>query len=467
MNSRRLLTGLITASLFVAATSAAWDDFMVITTDYATYGGATIVDRYDPWLADIDAATVSSDAVGRWHDGLYYLVNRGAANIQVLDPAQGMATVLQFSVGVGRNPQDIAFAPDGTAYVSCYDEAIFLQVDVAAGVVLDSWSTAAFADADGLPETSWMQAVGGLIYLTCQRLDRDNWWNPAGGSRLVVFDTNSGYWLDVISGTPEIDGIMLVGQNPSAMPQMSSDGRGLLVATTGYWATADAGIETIDLATQQTGGFQVTEQDLGGEVLCFVVLDDDHGWCVVSDSAFLTRLKTFDPSGGAVTTVAAAAGYDYVDVAWDGADQIYLCDRTIGAAGVRVFDAWTALELTTAPIPVGRPPFMSVLPLECGASAIGNPASACVALRTPWPNPANPRTCFSFTARPGERVRIDVCDLRGRRLRSIDARAGGDGEGAYVFDGLDRAGRPLASGSYRAVVHGGGGSASRSFTLVR
>ena len=260
---------------------------------------------------------------------------------------------------------------------------------------------------------------------------------------------------------------MLAGQNPSAMPQMSPDGRGLFVATTGYWAVADAGIETIDLVTMQTGGFQVSEQDLGGEVISFVILDGEHGWCVVSDSSFRTRLKTFDPSGGAVTTVAASADYDYVDVAWDGADQIYLCDRTVGAAGVRVFDAWTALESTSAPVAVGRPPFMSVLPVESGATAVGNPAPAHLALNAPWPNPANPHTSFSFTAHPGEQVRIDVCDLRGRRLRSVAASAGADGEGVYVFDGLDRTGRSLASGSYRAVVHGGGATASRSFTLVR
>ncbi|MBU0742888.1 hypothetical protein KJ554_11125, partial [bacterium] len=84
-----------------------------------------------------------------------------------------------------------------------------------------------------------------------------------------------------------------------------------------------------------------------------------------------------------------------------------------------------------------------------------------------WPNPANPRASFSFTAFPGERVRMDVCDLRGRRLRSLAASADADGEGAHVFDGLDRAGRPLPSGSYLVVIRGSGGEASRSFTLVR
>ena len=465
---RKTSTWLIPAIVAVcgawAGAAGAWDEFLVLTTDYATYGGATIVERYADWDAQVDAATISSDAIGRWHDGLYYVVNRGAANIQVLDPAQGLATIRQFSVGVGRNPQDIAFAPDGTAYVSCYDEAVLLQVDTVAGTVTDTWSTAAFADADGLPETAWMQAVGGLLYITCQRLDQNNWWHPAGGSCLLVFDMFAGDWLDTDPGTPEVDGIPLVGQNPSAKPQMTPDGRGLLVASTGYWLTPDAGLERIDLVSKQSAGWEITEQALDGEILSFTVLDETRGWCVVSDAAFVTHLKTFVPGGGPVTTVVSSSGYDLVDVAWDGDGLIYLCDRSTGAAGLRVFDAWTGAELTTAPIPVGRPPFMSVLPIDCGATAVGAPAPAPAVLRAPWPNPANPRTRFVFSARPGARVRLDVCDLRGRILRTGHATAGADGEGVHLFDGLDARGRPLASGTYRAVIDG---AASRTFTLVR
>ncbi len=452
---RRILVAAAALCGLLPGTAGAWDELLVLTTDYATYGGATVVERRADWEAEIDAATVTSDAVARWHDGLYYVVNRGAASIQVLDPAQGLAELRQFSVGVGRTPHDIAFAPDGTAYVSCYDEAVFLRVDTVAGAVTGNWSTAAFADADGLPETSWMQAVGNLIYVTCQRLDRNDWWNPAGGSRLLVFDTVAGDWLDPV---------MLTGQNPYAQPHMTPDGRGLHVATTGFWLTPDAGLERVDLVTGQSGAYVATEQELGGEILSFVVAGPAHGWCVVSDAAFVTHLKTFVPGGGAVTTIASAGGYDYVDVSWDGEDLVYLCDRSVGASGLRVFDAWTGVELTPAPVAVGRPPFMCVPPEECGATAVGTSPPPPAVLRAPWPNPANPRTRLAFAAAPGARVRLDVCDLRGRVLRTARATAGADGEGVYLFDGLDARGRPLASGTYRAVIDG---AASRAFTLVR
>jgi DNA-binding beta-propeller fold protein YncE len=457
---------ILVLALFLAPVSAtAWDDFLVLTTDYETYGGATVVECANPWTADIDVATLTSDAVGRWHEGLYYVVNRGAANIQIIDPTQGYATLRQFSVGVGRNPQDIAFAPDGTAYVSCYDEAVLLQIDTEAGVVLDTWSTAPFADADGLPETAWMQSVGGLLYITCQRLDRNTWWNPAGGSRLLVFDMIAGDWYDTDPGTPEIDGVLLTGQNPSARMQVSSDGSELLVATTGHWVTQDGGFEGVDLVTLQSSGFRVTDQEAGGDIIAFAVVDEDHGWCIVSDSGFDTQFMTFDPGGGTATLIVPSSAYVFADLSWDGGDQIYLCDRTEGAAGLRVFDAWTSVELTASPIAVGRPPFMCVLPEPSGATSVETPAP--LALRAPWPNPANPRTSFAFTAAAGERVRVEVCDLRGRRLRTTHVDTGADGAGLFVFDGLDDRGRPLASGAYRALITGTGGGASRGFALVR
>ena len=63
----------------------------------------------------------------RWHDGLLYVVNRfGQDNVQVLNPAQGFATVQQFSTGAGSNPHDIAFASPVKAYVTRYELADLL-----------------------------------------------------------------------------------------------------------------------------------------------------------------------------------------------------------------------------------------------------------------------------------------------------------------------------------------------------
>ena len=117
-------------------------------------------DPNDPWTVSGDLAVIPGDPAGRFHDGRVYVVGRGGANLlQVYDPAAGFALVREFSLGAGRNPQDIAFDSAGEAYVSCYDEAVLLRVDVDQRVpILDTYDTSIFADADGLPETAWMIA---------------------------------------------------------------------------------------------------------------------------------------------------------------------------------------------------------------------------------------------------------------------------------------------------------------------
>ena len=82
----------------------------VFTTDFGT---GSIADAHfgPPRTVASNVASVWSDAVLRYYNGLLYVVNRsGADNIQVLDPANGFVTVKQFSVGNGANPHDIMFA---------------------------------------------------------------------------------------------------------------------------------------------------------------------------------------------------------------------------------------------------------------------------------------------------------------------------------------------------------------------
>ena len=121
----------------------------VLTTDYSTFGRVRSFALDDPWTVSGDRATIPGDAVGRYHEGKVYVVGRKGANlIQIYDPDAGFALVREFSIGAGHNPQDIAFDAVGEAYVSCYDEAVLLRVDVEGGTVLDAFDTSLFADAE-------------------------------------------------------------------------------------------------------------------------------------------------------------------------------------------------------------------------------------------------------------------------------------------------------------------------------
>ena len=139
---------------------------------------------------------------------------------------------------------------------------------------------------------------------------------------------------------------------------------------------------------------------------------------------------------------------------------MFVADRALGAAGVRVFDAESGVELTTAPISTGLPPALFVLP-EPGAVPVVDLPVAGLVLSPPWPNPANPRSTVAFRAPAGAAVDLRLIDLRGRLVRRVRLVADGDGHGRWDFDGRDRAGRPVASGTYRCVLEGAGAPSRR------
>jgi hypothetical protein len=71
----------------------------------------------------------------------------------------------------------------------------------------------------------------------------------------------------------------------------------------------------------------------------------------------------------------------------------------------------------------------------------------------PFPNPFRAAFRIPYSAPAGTRLTLEVHDVRGAVVRRMEASSAGQGE--LVFDGRDRAGRPLASGVYWVRVAGG------------
>jgi aminopeptidase N len=70
------------------------------------------------------------------------------------------------------------------------------------------------------------------------------------------------------------------------------------------------------------------------------------------------------------------------------------------------------------------------------------------------PNPFNPRTTLRFSLAEPATVRLRVFDLRGRELRVIDCGALQPGQHERIWDGTDREGRSVASGTYLVRMEG-------------
>ena len=453
----RLILGLI--FLTFAGSAAALDAAWVLTTDYSTFGRLRGVAPGAPWTVTGDLATTPGDAVGRHHDGKIYVVGRAGSNIlQVYAPDGSLER--EFSLGAGRNPQDIAFDTTGEAYVSCYDTAELLRVDVANESVVSVYSTAPWADSDGLPETAWMTAVDDVLYVTAQKLDRDNWYSPTGPGLLLVFDMATESFA-----TP----VTLVGADPYTQVEQVRFGGvvQLRVGCAGFFGVNDGGIEAIDPATGLSLGYVVTEAELGGDVTAFASTAPGAIHAVISDAAFLTHLVHRDTNLAQTFPVASAGGYHFADLAWDGEGLLFLCDRNPAAPGLRIFDSLTDTELTGGPVGTGLPPFMMVLPAATAAPAPLPTRLGGLEVGAPFPNPCNPLADIKLDGQPGAVVRLSVCDLRGRRLRSETVRLDDGGQRTWTFRGQDDAGRSLPAGVYRVIAQSETGFAARTVTLVK
>jgi FlgD Ig-like domain len=66
----------------------------------------------------------------------------------------------------------------------------------------------------------------------------------------------------------------------------------------------------------------------------------------------------------------------------------------------------------------------------------------------PSPNPFNPRTTVAFFVQTPGRVTIDVYDLRGRRVKSLQRGNVSAGAHEVVWTGVDDRGVSVASGVY-------------------
>ncbi len=65
-----------------------------------------------------------------------------------------------------------------------------------------------------------------------------------------------------------------------------------------------------------------------------------------------------------------------------------------------------------------------------------------------YPNPFNPQTTIAFDLPRSEAVRLEIVDMQGRHVRTLVDGTRGAGHHTVVWDGTDRTGRRVASGTY-------------------
>lgn len=417
----------------------------VFETDYST-GSLSAVNTATRVPA-CDVASPHSDARLRWYNGRLYVINRfGADNIQVVDPAT-YGTLLQFSVGNGANPYDIAFASPAKAYVTRYESANLWIVNPATGAHTGTISLAAFADADGIPEMDHLMMVGPLLFVSLQRVNRNAGFTPTAFSLVAVIDTRTDTLVDCDAAAPGVQAIALALKNPVTAFQFDRATSRLLLGCVGFYGALDGGIERIDPVALASAGVAAREDSLGGDIADVVWRDAAKSYAIVSDASFNTLLVSFSPTTGRrLATVYAPGGFTLGDAELDG-DQLWVCDGSFSAPGVRVFSTVTDLAVGGA-ITCSLPPASLVFESASGQVSGVTPQAPRLALSLPAPNPATGRSLLALTLPAAAHAEVAVYDALGRRVRMLAEGTLGAGVTPLEWRLDDAAGRRVAAGLY-------------------
>lgn len=470
MKGRLLLALVAACATLVAALTpparAAATYAFATCTDFSGSGCAYWVRLDPPRLSHPCVEDLSADPVARWAFGRVYVVNRfGADNIQVLDPSNNFATLKQFSVGNGTNPQDIVVLTPSKAYVTLYNASYLLVVNPQTGAALDSIPLGPFADPDGKPEAAKMLLYGDRVFVALQRLQN---FAPTDYSLLAVVDATADTVLDTNPSLPGVQGIRLTGRNPSTDLAFDPTTNRLLIGEVGnYGVSDDGGVDRIDPLAFTALGFETDEAKLGGEV-ADVALGRFGAYVIRFDFAFdgNAALIHYDrATGQPIRSLFSSVGANLSDIEINDRDEVWACDRTFAAPGLRVYDTHADTALTGL-VSTGLPPF-DVLFDAAEVTSVTAPPSAALGLRvvslSPNPTRGGLEIGFEVGEGPVLATQLLLFDSRGALVDRVDA--GIRGPGAH--HALWKAGPSLLPGVYYFQLVRGGQSASGRFVLVR
>lgn len=470
MTHRHRIAVAPTASLLVAlalalATPALATRAYIVESDFST-GSLSAID-VAPLNPICDVAGIFSDARVRWYNGRVYVINRfGADNIEVLDGST-FGVLKQFSVGNGANPYDIAFASPTHAYVTRYETPDLWIVNPATGTHDGTISLAGLADADGIPEMDHLLMVGPLLFVSLQRVDRNNGFQPTDSSLVAVIDTRTDQLVDCDPAHAGVQGILLPRTNPVTPFVFDAPRSRLYLGCAGRYGVNDGGIVGIDAAGLVAGGVVAVEDSLGGDVVDLAFRDDARAYAIVSDPAFNTSLIRWSPvTGRRLDTLYAPGGFSLADAEiTPPGDEVWVCNSSFDAPGVHRFSTVDQLPVGI-PLTCTLPPQGITFDAATGQVAGVNDAlPPALAFAPPAPNPARLPVRLSLRAPAAGTLSIAIVDAAGRRVRDL-SRPVAPGPVEIQWDLRDEAARTVPPGLYFASVRIGDEHVSRTILVL-
>lgn len=341
------------------------------------------------WVQIDTAGDLDGDFAIRVHDDKVFLINRGKGDITVLDAANKLNKIATVSVGAGTNPHDVAIVGQKRMFVTQYDKtSVIVYEENKSPVTIDLSSlaetstktcnvdadcskfgagsmkcdsTKSVCVSDGQPELDSIIAVGNKVYVAVQALDRNDGYKPSK-SYIAVIDATTDKLVNKLE---------LHGANPVGFVKEPA-GTYLIASTVSTLVADDGGAERFDPATDKlSGSFVITEKELGGNFSFpqgMVIVSATLGYALVSDASFKQNLVQFDPSTGKKLK-DVLTGKSLSSIALSPSGELLVGDKGDGQSaptGLRIYEASTGTEVTTAPIKVGQS-----LPLPPGIIVVG------------------------------------------------------------------------------------------------
>jgi len=320
--------------------------YLVAASDFGLQGTASVVTvRFNTQFRTArDVELISGDPVASSSRGRAFIVNRlFFDNVQILDPARGFATALQFSSGNGSNPHDALMPDTSRVYIPRYEPPFndILIADVSTGAAIGTIPLGAFAtNASRTPRPDRLVRANGLVLVTLQNIDA------------TFFDYGPGLLAFVDPGSDTVvRTIVLAGQNPFGPPSINPDNGEVYLADAGIFQGSlpkalTGGIEVIDPISLTTKGLLVDDDDLGGNVSGVAVTSATRGYAVVVTQAGRNDIVAFDPATGTILGTVLSTTALIPEIRYDGDGYLLVAEHDGGNPRVRVLDAPSGAEVT-------------------------------------------------------------------------------------------------------------------------
>ena len=304
---------------------------------------------------NIAAGLVGSDPFLRTFGGELYIVNRGDANITIVN-----ATTLEFEeqigTGVGTSPQDVAVV----------GQKLYVPASGTMGVVVLTRGsttkttidlTTAVGDLDNDPNCISAYTIGTNVFVACDDLNNNNPNQPPRGpGRIAVIDTTT----DTVTTT-----ISMPVNNPQSLfqrsPMDSMFGGDLLIASEPDFNDLTQGCLTrVSVGASPVASCAIQNSATGGAETHYDIQVNGAAetlWLAVSVDFTHANLQTFDLVAGTLGSAPISASTEEtLDVAVCPDGSIVATDNTMTTGGMRVYSSATKTEKTTTALDIGLPP---------------------------------------------------------------------------------------------------------------